>query len=88
MLPTSLKDPSIQKLYLLSGKYLFGKAEAKAIQKANASAPRHCCSICGRTEQSHPDLEFRYCSKCEGSFEYCEDHLYTHQHVKKEANES
>ena len=63
-------------------------AEAKAIQKANASAPRHCCSICGRTEQSHPDLEFRYCSKCEGSFEYCEDHLYTHQHVKKEANES
>lgn len=63
-------------------------AEAKAVQRANASAPRHCCSICGRTEQSHPDLEFRYCSKCEGSFEYCEDHLYTHQHVKKEANES
>ncbi len=62
-------------------------AEAKAIQRANAHAPRHCCSICGRTEQSNPELEFRFCSKCEGSFEYCEDHLYTHQHVKKEASE-
>ena len=58
-------------------------AEAKAIQRANAGAPRHCCTICGRTEQTNPELEFRYCSKCEGSFEYCEDHLYTHQHVKK-----
>ena len=63
-------------------------AEAKAIQRANAGAPRHCCSICGRTEQTDPELEFRFCSKCEGSFEYCEDHLYTHQHVKKEANQS
>ena len=62
--------------------------EAKAIQRANAGAPRHCCVICGRTELTHPDLEFRYCSKCEGSFEYCEDHLYTHQHVKKEASQS
>ena len=62
-------------------------AEAKAIQRANAHAPRHCCSICGRTEHSNPELEFRFCSKCEGSFEYCEDHLYTHQHVKKEASE-
>ena len=28
-------------------------------------------------------LEFRYCSKCEGNFEYCSDHLYTHEHVKR-----
>lgn len=58
-------------------------AEAQKIQRANAGAPRHCCSICGRTEHTNPELEFRYCSKCEGSFEYCQDHLYTHQHVKK-----
>ena len=45
--------------------------------------PRHKCAICGRTEKDHPDLEFRYCSKCEGNFEYCQDHLFTHEHVKK-----
>ena len=45
--------------------------------------PRHKCAICGRTEKDHPDLEFRYCSKCEGNFEYCQDHLFTHEHVKR-----
>ena len=62
-------------------------AEAKAVQKSMAGEPRHRCAVCGRTELTDPDLEFRYCSKCEGSYEYCEDHLYTHQHVKKEAIE-
>ena len=62
-------------------------AEAKAMQKSMAGEPRHRCVVCGRTELTDPDLEFRYCSKCEGSYEYCEDHLYTHQHVKKEAIE-
>ena len=45
--------------------------------------PRHKCAICGRTEKDDPDLEFRYCSKCEGNYEYCQDHLFTHEHVKK-----
>ena len=42
---------------------------------------RHRCAVCGRTELDGADLEFRYCSKCEGNYEYCQDHLYTHQHV-------
>ena len=45
---------------------------------------RHKCAVCGRTEVSNPELEFRYCSKCEGNFEYCQDHLFTHQHVHRE----
>ena len=44
--------------------------------------PRHKCAICGRTEDSNPDLEFRFCSKCDGNYEYCQDHLFTHEHVK------
>ena len=28
------------------------------------------------------NLEFRYCSKCNGNYEYCQDHLFTHEHVK------
>jgi len=59
----------------------------KVIYKAKVnqakSGPRHRCAICGRTELEDPMLEFRYCSKCEGSYEYCQDHLYTHMHVTK-----
>jgi hypothetical protein len=44
--------------------------------------PRHKCAVCGRTELDAPDLEFRYCSRCEGNYEYCSDHLFTHQHVR------
>ena len=44
---------------------------------------RHKCSICGRTELDDENLEFRYCSKCDGNFEYCSDHLYTHEHVRR-----
>ncbi|MDR1018780.1 MAG: rhomboid family intramembrane serine protease [Lachnospiraceae bacterium] len=43
---------------------------------------KHKCAVCGRTEISNPELEFRYCSKCKGNLEYCQDHLYTHQHVE------
>lgn len=45
------------------------------------SGTRHRCAVCGRTEADDPNLVFRYCSKCEGDYEYCQDHLYTHQHV-------
>jgi len=44
---------------------------------------RHKCAVCGRTEVSNPELEFRYCSKCEGNYEYCQDHLFTHQHIHR-----
>lgn len=42
----------------------------------------HKCAVCGRTELDDPNLEFRYCSKCNGNYEYCQDHLFTHTHVK------
>jgi len=41
---------------------------------------RHKCAICGRTELDDPNLTFRYCSKCSGGREYCQDHLFTHEH--------
>lgn len=43
---------------------------------------KHRCVVCGRTELDDPNLEFRYCSKCNGAYEYCQDHLFTHEHVK------
>lgn len=44
---------------------------------------KHKCAVCGRTEQDDPNLEFRFCSKCEGNYEYCSDHLFTHQHMRR-----
>ncbi|MEY8391833.1 hypothetical protein D3Z36_13470 [Lachnospiraceae bacterium] len=44
---------------------------------------KHKCAICGRTEKDGEELEFRFCSRCEGNYEYCQDHLFTHQHIKR-----
>lgn len=44
---------------------------------------RHRCTVCGKTEKDDPNLEFRYCSKCEGDYEYCMEHLSNHEHIKK-----
>ena len=41
----------------------------------------HRCVVCGRTDVSDPDLEFRYCSRCSGYHCYCEDHINNHEHV-------
>ena len=43
---------------------------------------RHKCAVCGRTELDGDDLEFRFCSKSNGNYEYCQYHLFTHEHVK------
>lgn len=51
-------------------------------QNQYAGGAKHRCAVCGRTELDDPTLEFRYCSKCNGNYEYCQDHLFTHEHVK------
>ena len=58
-------------------------ASGTGSQSAGGRKTIHKCAICGRTELDAPDMEFRYCSKCEGSYEYCSDHLFTHIHVQK-----
>ena len=42
----------------------------------------HRCTICGKTDISHPDLEFRYCSRCNGYHCYCIDHINDHTHIE------
>ena len=49
---------------------------------AKGQITKHKCAICGRTEVDSPALEFRFCSKCDGNYEYCNEHLFTHQHIK------
>lgn len=40
----------------------------------------HCCTICGKTDVTNPELEFRYCSRCTGYRCYCEEHISNHAH--------
>ncbi len=48
----------------------------------DSNITRHKCAICGRSERDGDELEFRFCSKCNGNYEYCNEHLFTHEHVK------
>ncbi len=60
--------------------YTAGSYEATT---AKPKAPyTHRCTVCGRTDISDPGLEFRYCSRCNGYFCYCEDHISNHIHVE------
>ena len=59
-----------------------------SLQKSSESQPKkagytHRCSICGRTDVSHPNMEFRYCSRCKGYFCYCQDHINAHSHIEE-----
>ncbi len=58
------------------------RGDFTVLRGGGGTEPVHRCVICGITEKDAPKMQFRYCSKCRGSFEYCEDHLYTHTHVE------
>ena len=42
----------------------------------------HKCAVCGKTDVSDPQMEFRYCSKCNGYYCYCADHINSHIHIQ------
>ncbi len=54
----------------------------RTVKTSDAPAYRHKCAVCGRTDISNPELEFRYCSKCRGYYCYCEEHINNHAHIK------
>ncbi len=58
------------------------RAQFRQQVRQSSKITKHKCAICGRTEESDPDMEFRFCSKCNGNYEYCSVHLYTHEHIK------
>lgn len=54
------------------------RKETKAAPVRNYN---HRCTVCGRTDVSNPELEFRYCSRCQGYHCYCQDHISDHEHI-------
>ncbi|MCI8618803.1 MAG: rhomboid family intramembrane serine protease [Oscillospiraceae bacterium] len=82
----------IQNLFPLSWQVLLRKkrgSRPKTVpfpaggQKARSSEPyMHKCTVCGRTDITNPELEFRYCSKCNGYYCYCAEHISNHTHIQ------
>lgn len=74
--------------FLLKGKTRITPAQKKRRRRYRQEVrqtqilTRHKCAICGQTEEDNPNLEFRYCSRCKGNYEYCQNHLFTHEHKK------
>ncbi len=58
------------------------KAVSRTQVTPDGKISRHKCAVCGQTELTNPELEFRFCSKCNGNYEYCQNHLFTHEHKK------
>ena len=67
----------------LNPKQIHRRQEFKRDIRKNTGITKHKCAICGRTEVDSPNMQFRFCSKCDGNYEYCEEHLYTHTHIKR-----
>ena len=57
----------------------FRKATREAQQKKGYI---HKCAVCGKTDTDYPDMEFRYCSKCNGYYCYCQEHINNHVHIQ------
>ena len=66
-----------------TGTVPFPTAGSYEATTATVKAPyTHKCTICGRTDVTNPELEFRYCSRCNGYHCYCEDHISNHTHIE------
>lgn len=68
-----------------AGQQQFRQAQRQSIEKGTKAPIKvafHKCAVCGKTELDDPDLEFRYCSSCNGHYEYCMEHLKNHEHVQ------
>ena len=66
-----------------TGTVPFPTAGSYQATTASVKAPyTHKCTVCGRTDVTNPELEFRYCSRCNGYHCYCEDHINNHTHIQ------
>ena len=71
-------------------KVSYNTPRPKVIQFEARKAPQpqpqpdynHKCTVCGRTDVSNPELEFRYCSRCSGFHCYCSEHISNHAHIE------
>ncbi len=58
----------------------FKRESARIRREQQDALYTHKCAVCGRTDRDHPELEFRYCSRCAGYHCFCSDHINNHIH--------
>jgi len=58
----------------------FRKESARIKREQSRELYKHRCSVCGKTDAEYPNLEFRYCSRCEGYHCFCMEHINNHIH--------
>jgi len=64
----------------------YRRAAADARREAqSANAGLRTCAVCGRTNRTNPELDFRYCSRCAGYHCFCSDHIFSHVHFTEDA---
>ena len=68
-------------LNIRHGKRQIAKKVVGAAPKAQQPLT-HRCTTCGITDKTHPDMDFRYCPKCNGQHGYCREHIFSHEHKK------
>ena len=75
LLPALHLDRAIQR------KKINFRQQVSQLRYEQKNAPyRFQCAVCGRTDVSNPELEFRYCSRCAGYHCFCQDHINNHIH--------
>ena len=63
----------------------FKRAKRQAEKKARETGGyMHKCAVCGLTDQDDPNMEFRYCSKYDGYYCYCANHINNHIHIRRD----
>lgn len=58
----------------------FKQAAKKTQAQQKAQGYTRKCAVCGITDRDHPEMEFRYCSRCAGYHCFCMDHINDHIH--------
>ena len=58
----------------------FRRETARIRREQRQELYKHKCAVCGRTDVSNPELEFRYCSRCAGYHCFCQEHINNHIH--------
>lgn len=61
----------------------YKKAAQKYKKKQEKMPYSRKCEVCGRTDTDHPELEFRFCSRCAGYHCFCLDHINSHVHFNE-----
>jgi membrane associated rhomboid family serine protease len=61
----------------------FQKAARQYRMQQEQAPYKRRCEVCGKTDTQYPDLDFRYCSRCDGYHCFCSEHINNHVHFKE-----